>query len=161
MALSLKSDKRSAVILALVLVVLAVVLAASLRSCGGNRITAPKMFVTADDGVTYTAVPYTELPPLIVDGKEVVQALLFRDAGDKIFVGYLLKYSPEAKNMPREGMPATPAERDAIQLKLNQGTLVKKPGQSAWVPVTDARAADVIRVLDPGSGNVAERYMGP
>lgn len=103
-------------------------------------------FFTTDDGQTWFADSLRKLPPFEINGREAVQAFIFKAGAREAFVGYLQKYTPEAKEVLEKhaGDAQMPPEDAQIVL---EGTMVKRPGDVKWLPIS--QAGDRITVMTP------------
>jgi len=109
----------------------------------------PDSFYTVDDGKTFFKANSENVAPFDYDGKQAVQAYVF-EANGKRFVGFLERYTPEAKKAIAEGK-ATPQTQV-------YGRELKRPGDPTWIKsgdfaavgrVTDVRAPDGSAGLEP------------
>lgn len=92
----------------------------------------PKAYYTVDDGKTFF-VDDLQIPPIQHHGQEAVRAMVFTcEDGQKKFVGYLVRFTPEAK-------PKAEAAMRAGQPASNDGMQVKRPGDGEWVEAFDPR----------------------
>ena len=125
-------------------------------SVGGD---AGQRYFTVDDGKTYFADAATRYPPFEQDGKPAVQAMVYKDldTGD-VFVGYLMRYTPEGKKALEAADKMPPAARR----NAGEGSVVenevKKPltGAAGWVRSSDALATAVFNVTGPKGGSNIE-----
>ena len=115
-----------------------------------------KVFVSVDDGQTFTVQPSDQIPPFTLDGKEAVVARVYECDG-KRFVAYLQKFTPAGK----KALEQLQTERGAAAVNAAAPTgvaetdfLYKKPGGTEWVTPTSPKAADVLRVRCPSGGGV-------
>ena len=115
-----------------------------------------KVFVSVDDGQTFSVHPSNQIPPFTIDGKEAVVARVYECDG-KRFVAYLQKFTPAGKKT----LEQLQAERGAAAVNAAAPTgigdsdyLYKKPGRGEWITPTHPKAADVLRVRCPGGGGV-------
>ena len=97
----------------------------------------PDSFYTTDDGKTFFKANSENVPPFDYNGKQAVTAYVFECNG-KRFVGYLERYTPEARKAMLENK-ATP------QTQI-YGRELKKPGDATWVKSGDGEA--IAKVLD-------------
>lgn len=113
------------------------------RAARQERILTQYYFTT-DSGRGFFADQITRVPPFVQDGQEASQAMVYKCGWGKPFVGYLLRYSPEMKKRMDEanarGQPMDP-------LASQRGAEVKRPEDSEWVSLSDARSSEVRRVL--------------
>lgn len=134
------------------LILLAVVLA--LRSSSGGSSGVGDAYYTTDDGATWFAADTKELPPIQHSGKPAVRAHLFAGEDGKKFVGYLERYTDEAKAVLTEAdavlQTGKMPDMGKAQAARMTGRQVKKPGDKAWISGTDMRnVMTVQRVLTP------------
>jgi hypothetical protein len=124
-------------------------------------------YFSADDGATWFADDITKVPPFTKDGKEVVRAYVFRCGGGKPFIGYLMRFTPEAKKSIDTAM-AKGATSGSMPPDLNKmmteimpfGGEVKKPSSGKWALATrDPEAySEVMKFGCPG-GNMKDLEM--
>lgn len=111
---------------------------------------AQRCFFTADDGRTWFAGSADSIPQCEIGGRLAVRAFVFASPNNPSapFVAYLMEYDRAAKDALQqakaEGRSPTPEEQKAI----SQGTLVKRPGDRKWIPLSEA--ADITTVHTPG-----------
>ena len=98
----------------------------------------PDYYFTVDDGKTYFAASSDNYPPFDYNGQTAVGAYVFECNG-KRFVGYLERFTPEARALMVAGKGTTDTMRFGRELK--------RPGDTTWVksgdPVTENRITDV------------------
>lgn len=144
----------SAAVIALAIGAVAYQLAGGASSADGAR--TRKVFVSVDDGQTFTVQPSNQIPPYTLDGKEAVVARVYECDG-KRFVAYLQKFTPAGKKaceqLQAERGPAA-VNAAAPSGISDRDYLYKKPGPGKWFPPNDPRAADILRVRCPGGGGV-------
>jgi hypothetical protein len=99
----------------------------------------PEAYFTIDDGKTFFAFGSENFPPFEYKGKQAVRAYVFECSAKERFVGYLERYTPEARKKMMAGKDAGP------QTQI-YGRELKKPGEAAWVKSGDFAA--VARVTD-------------
>jgi predicted esterase len=87
---------------------------------------AAQLFFTNDDGRTYFPLEATYKPPFVKDDKTTVRAHVYAVAGGKPFVAYLSKFSP-----------------------ISPDPLVKRPGETRWLPITSPDAAPTLDIKPP------------
>ena len=108
------------------------------------------VYFTVDEGKSYYTESLESVPPLTKDGKEAVQALVFKCGWGSPFVGYLQKFTPEMKKRLEE---AIAAKTDLHPAVLFAGRLVKKPGDKDWTASDNPHYQDIAIVRCP-SGNL-------
>ncbi len=121
-------------------------------------------YYTVDDGTSWFKDDIKKIPPYSHDGKDAVRARVFKCPSGSAFVGYLEKYSPEAKKQLEAtqapppttgGPPMGPAFNPAMEAMLINGRLVKKPGDKAWISERDPNFQKVVDVKCPdGSSDI-------
>lgn len=124
----------------------------------GTDTVAPektRAFFSVDDGKTWFADDLNRLPPFDKDGKQANRAFVFKCADGKEFVGYLQRFTPEAKRTlqqiqtpdPNRKGPLNPATiRDAY----TAGREVKRPGETQWVSGAEGpKASKITAVMCP------------
>jgi hypothetical protein len=117
-----------------------------------------KVYCTTDDGQTTFVAPMSQVPPFDRDGKAAVRAYMYScDGGKTRFVGYLERFTPEAKKRI-ESAKAGPGGGGSVG---PGDTEVKKPGAgNSWVSRANfAEAAKVMQVTCPGGKGDAEMVM--
>jgi hypothetical protein len=135
-----------------VVVAVAIVWAMSaLRSDQTKPFSSGKSFYTVDDGQTLFTDDSRKLPPFDYNGKPAYRCYVFTsDDGKTKFVGYLERYSEEAKKI-KESLNGG-ATVDPLQTrKLMAGTEVKRPGngETAWVNRADPRSREITTPRHP------------
>lgn len=109
---------------------------------------SPDSFFTVDDGKTYFTASSDNIPPFDYKGQQAVHAYVFESNG-KRFVGYLERYTPEARSAILAGKRTPQVERFGRQLK--------KPGAGEWVKSGDlAVEAKISDVRSPDGHGVPE-----
>ena len=148
---------------AAVLCVLVAIASLFLQTRGGSDQSAgnAKAFFTVDDGQTWFTDDLSNLPPFDKDGKQAVRAFVFRCSDGKQFVGYLQRFTPDAKraiekiNTPdpnRTGPPDT----SGVRMAYTAGREVKRPGDAKWVSGADGpKSAQIIAIKCPNGGGEA------
>jgi len=137
-----------------------------------SRKRVPNDFYTVDDGQTWFTAPATNLAPFDRDGKQAVKAWVYQ-CGPKKFVGYLERYTPEARQTLAAEPPAPVGSVSGEKVKgaevaarkaaanpaaaMNasmNGKEYKRPGEKEWTKITDRRkVAEIMMVKCPdGSG---------
>ena len=148
--------------LAIVGVVLIVVSAAliiyQVRSAGGSK-PVTKAFYTVDDGQNWFADSSERLPPFDHEGKQAVRAYVFRYGSGKPFVGYLERFTENAKKQ-LEKIPApssqSPDKAPSFEQQsfVNQikaaGSEIKKPGGNRWYSSQNAPAEAIAMPIPEG-----------
>jgi hypothetical protein len=143
----------TAVTIAVIVVVLAFILWPSSGPGGGGSAAPGKLFFTDDDGKTWFPDDASKLPPFDHNGKQAVEAVVYRCDG-KTFVNHMKRYTPQGKKMmeQRQGnqLPPDPSVLDVVQ---SSGMEVKAPGAGAWVKMSDPKAS---AILQPHCKNTAD-----
>jgi hypothetical protein len=124
----------------------------------GPTLAPPKRTYSSDDGQTHFSAATYDFAPCTLDGKEVMQAALYSDMAGKPFVAYLMKYTDEAKEFLKGH--ATDPDPNAPGGVLNRGTLVKRPGDGDWIPLSDKNATAIINPIDPATRAPLPPYAG-
>jgi hypothetical protein len=141
--------KTVCAIAAAVIVVIVFTVFAEMRPPSGTVSVVSKLYFTVDDGKTYFADDSSKIPPFDHDGKQAVQAVVFRCDQGEPFVGYVLRFPPQVK---AELETLSRNDGKAINIRM-QYAEVKKPGGSRWVSVSSDRPnsglGDIIRVEGP------------
>lgn len=121
----------------------------------GGKADHPLAFFSDDDGQTYFEDSVFRIAPFDRGGREAVRARVFTaDGGRTRFVGYLEKYAPEARARFSAIEGDVPRQLDLVEQLRGGGVVVKKPGQSEWVPGDSPQAAAVRKVIGPGGAPV-------
>lgn len=132
----------------------------------GGQLEPPKYYYyTVDDGKTTFSVSADEIPPIMHDGKEAVRVRVYScDGGKSTFVGYLDKYTDEFKKKAdaERAQPRNAAAKTAgpgAQGIMGPGEVfsrvVKKQGETKWVPMTSPAGGRVAQVMCP-SGKIED-----
>jgi hypothetical protein len=113
----------------------------------------PDLYYTIDDGQSFFAANSENVAPFDYQGKPAVRAYVFECAG-KRFVGYLERYTQEARKSLVEQKKSTP------QLQL-YGRELKKPGAATWVKSGDFAAVAKVTDVRCPDGRVPEPVEPP
>ena len=140
------------VVAGIVILALAFIIYQSMGDSGGGSVPT-KMYYSDDDGATTFTDDIRKFPPFDHNGKQAVRARVFScDGGKNKFVGYLERYSPEAKARLDK---ATNGGKTGSDIGLMEdvsitGMEVKKPKDpSPWLKQSDPRAQSVMDVKCP------------
>lgn len=122
-----------------------------IRTMTGSA-AAGDIFFSDDDGQTWFSQPSGTISATR-GGKEAVRAHVF-SCGGKQFVGYLEKYSPAAKVALEQAAEAAKkgeqVDRSKVQLAImNNGLLMKAPGDPAWVSAMGPASEKIRNVKCP------------
>jgi hypothetical protein len=110
---------------------------------------SPDAYFTVDDGKSYFPESSDNIPPFDYKGQPAVRACVY-ECGGKRFVGYMERYTPEARKTLLEKKQSTP------QLE-TYGREVKRPGSTSWIKASDTASGKIIDVRCPdGSGKLAD-----
>jgi hypothetical protein len=124
-----------------------------------ERLPDIRVFYTIDDGKTYFADSEGKLPPFDLPNGVAVRAHVF-NGGSGPFVGYLERFSPEARTVitrvgeaARTAKPGDkpPPELAKVADAQRNGRQVKRPKDTAWVSINSAAGQTITRVTTPGS----------
>lgn len=104
-----------------------------------------RAFYSIDDGKTFFTASSDLIAPFQHEGKQAVQAMVYTaDGGKTRFVGYLMRFTPRGAEQLKamrakseSGRPTLPG----LDLELQKNTEVKRPGDGAWVRLSDIAAA--------------------
>jgi hypothetical protein len=99
-----------------------------------------------DDGKTSFLDAPNHIAPYDHGGKQAVRCFLFK-SGSNTFIGYIQKYTDSVRAKIVSNTPCTNAE-------LSNGTLVKRPGDAQWTPLSDPKSADITNPKDPSNPGV-------
>lgn len=126
-----------------------------------------RAYYSDDDGKTWFADSAYRVAPFDHNGKQAVVAHVYGYAnGKKEFCAYLARFTPEAKSKleaamaeaQKAGKPpgavALYSDRDFMR----SGVVVKKPGETDWIPYADPKANAVFTVVAPDGSEVDERF---
>jgi hypothetical protein len=108
-------------------------------------------FFTDDDGKTWFADDGTKVAPFDHDGKQAVLAKVYETQNGKQFVGYLMKFTEEARakvlqtQITHQAHSGPAAEKGVAY----SGLLIKRPGDMQWVPAEDPHAKDLRKFAAP------------
>jgi hypothetical protein len=100
-----------------------------------------KDWYTTDDGQTWFKESNRKVPPFQHDGKEAVLAKVYTCHGKK-FVGYLMRYKPDAKRRVEQYRAAedTGKPTDGINIAGTDWQIeYKRPGDKQWTASLDKR----------------------
>ena len=130
-----------------------------------GRAAPKKMFLTIDDGKTFFVAPAEPLPPFQHEGKTAYRAYVFTcDGGKTKWVGYLERYSDQAKTLLQEmrKSQAKTGGPPTLAPELVDGIEVSRPVEIEWVRQSDAaRALKVTSVHCPNSSDKDAEMLFP
>src|SRR2546423_7266214 len=89
---------------------------------------SPDSYFSVDDGKTFFVASSDNIPPFDYKGQQAVHAYVFQSNGKK-FVGYLERYTSDARSAILAGKRSPQIERFGRELK--------KPGDKEWVKSGD------------------------
>jgi gamma-glutamylcyclotransferase (GGCT)/AIG2-like uncharacterized protein YtfP len=94
----------------------------------------PDRYFSADDGKTFFVASADNIPPFDYHGQTAVHVYVYQcgDSGQK-FVGYLERFTPEARQAELDNKATAGTEIYGKQLK--------KPGDTTWINSGDFKAA--------------------
>ncbi len=130
---------------------------------GGNHIRIPtKAYYTVDDGATYFKDDINLIAPFDHDGKQAVKADVFKCPSGGEFVGYLERYTPDAKKIIEDSRnhPNTDDFGKAAEAS-QRGLEVKAPstGDQGWVKTYLPAATKVVTIHCPDGSQQAEPVL--
>jgi hypothetical protein len=134
---------------------------------GTRTLPEIRIFYTVDDGKTYFADSEGRLPPFDHANGVAVRAHVFSGTSGP-FVGYLERFSPEAQTIitrvsdaARTARPGDkpPPELAKVADAQRNGRQVKRPKDSAWVPINSAAGNAITRVNIPGGTQPAKEIQ--
>jgi hypothetical protein len=107
-------------------------------------------FFTDDDGTTWFADDGTKLAPFDHKGKQAVVAKVFVTHSGQKFVGYLIKFTDEAKKKILDSRAnGLPRGLQKVDPHPSSGILLKKPHVGDWVPDNDPAARAIRKFTAP------------
>ncbi|MCY2953607.1 MAG: hypothetical protein NTU53_16755 [Planctomycetota bacterium] len=108
---------------------------------------AKSTFYTEDDGKTYFPGDYANLAKDFKGpkGKDAVRAYVFRHGKGDPFVAYMEKYAPAGKQALATFYSDPANQQKPPPPEVFVESLVKTPGQKAWVSMKDRAQASPIR----------------
>jgi hypothetical protein len=133
--------KKSLSMVAAVVVLVGSLIAIFVQARGSGPSIGGSIYVTEDDGKTFTPASPKQLIGLGKNGQPMAEAHVFMCGGKQV-VGYMTRYTPDSVKLLME----VQADRDVAQkpgnaAKLAQipfrGMEIKKPGQADWVSQGD------------------------
>lgn len=136
------------------LVLLALIIMAFHFLGGANPAATPaavtnQAYFSDDDGATYFADDAMKIPPYSHNGKMAYQANVFRCGSGKSFVGYLARFTDQAKRDLEAKIKAGQFSPRMLRVARGQ-MLAKRPGPGKWVSPDDAAAYEQVEnVLCP------------
>lgn len=107
---------------------------------------ANRQFFTDDDGATWFIDDGTRIAPFDHNGKQAVIARVFKCKDGTMFVGYLEKFSDDAKariESARQQGPSAHGGAYAMPAGQFNGLMLKKPRGAEWVRDIDPEAKAV------------------
>jgi hypothetical protein len=138
-----KRPKVAASIAGVVVVALLAVVYAQNRPQQVTIQYASRLFFSDDDGKTFYLDDASNVAPYEHNGKQAMQAMVYRCGNGAPFVGYLIKYSPATKSALEAYSPGQRVSDPRALAQRQQAMLVKKPGGTRWVPMhSDASRPD-------------------
>lgn len=133
-----------------------------LETRSNNRIAStsgnPNAFFSVDDGKTWFTDTSTNVPPYEKNGKQALQAVVYRCPDGPKFVGYLQRFTPAAKHALEVYRSQDPAKQKSVNpAMLRQantvGRQVKRPGDVKWISCANImQAAKVTQAQCPHGG---------
>src|SRR5689334_18457002 len=124
------------VVCGLVLLAVVGVVVQVLANRRGFSSKLPDAFYTVDDGKSFFVANTENVPPFDYKGQTAVHAYVFECNG-KRFVGYLERYTPEARKT------ILAQKRTTMELE-TYGRELKKPGSGDWTKASDINAMSKI-----------------
>ncbi len=121
-----------------------------IRGMGGSGPVRPThAYYTVDDGTSWFSGSADEIAPFQHDGKPAVRAHLYKCADGKEFVGYLERYTDQAKAVLDQFKADRAAGKQitnsqAVAAAEMGGKQVKRPGDKDWVGGGDRALAQVV-----------------
>jgi hypothetical protein len=124
-----------------------------------------QLYFSADDGKTFFVDDASNIPPFDYNGKQAVQAVVFRCGNGQPFVGYLLRYPSGAKSA-LEAFPTGQRMSSQDALAIRKGAAeVKKPGAKKWVSLgtqdPNAHLGDILHVDGPPGSDGDPQEVDP
>lgn len=124
----------------------------------GSDVPSPlaKAFYSDDDGKSCFVDDINKIAPFDRGGKPAYRAFVYRYGNGQPFVGYLSGLSDKGLEQVK-ALPGKPQDAEFIS-SLNvinqQYTVVKKPGEKRWVPITSPEAGAIVTPKPPaGAGS--------
>jgi hypothetical protein len=113
----------------------------------------PDSYFSVDDGKTFFVASGDNVAPFDYQGQQAVHALVYECNG-KRFVGYLERYTPDARKLMIE-KKSTPATEI-------YGRELKRPGDKSWVKSGDQKnCAKIVDVQCPDGSSAAVEPVEP
>lgn len=104
---------------------------------GGDRAivsTAMQRFYTDDDGKSFFPDDQMKLTPFKRDGKDVVQAYVFK-CGDATSVHYVARLTEVGRKAAEKSLAASGGKSMEIPMEVSDAAYeFKRPGEAAWQP---------------------------
>jgi hypothetical protein len=114
----------------------------------------PDLYYTVDDGKTYFTANSANIAPFDYKGQPAVRAYVFQCKGGKPFVGYVERYTAEARRALVDQKKSSP------QLQI-YGRELKKPGEATWTKSGDFAGIAKVTDLKCPDGNFPEPVEPP
>ena len=124
--------------------VVGVVAAEMMSSRHEIRTASPDHYYSIDDGKTFFSASGSNIAPFPYKDGTAVRAFVYQCGGHP-FVGYLERYTPEARKLELSGKPLSPEVEW-------YGRELKKPGDGTWVSSKDHQSAMKITAVQCPSG---------
>lgn len=150
-----KQSSAATLVLAILAILAGVLGYRSFADAGGDRAVG-KAFYSVDDGRSYFVDDADKIIGFDHGGEPAYRAYVFRAEGGAPFVGYLERFTPEARE--RITQRATSDRRPDAAAMCSVPTSdrqIKKPGGSRWYSRRDPQASEVIRIQAPGEPTAA------
>ncbi len=117
---------------------------------GDNGGVPTKMYFSDDDGASFFADDIKKVPPFDHNGKQAVRARVYScDKGKTKFVGFLERYTADAKGKIEKARAAGTSEIGIMEDISMTGMEVKKPKDPGWIKQSDSKAQTVMSVACP------------
>jgi len=139
-------SKKPGVGAAIGVVLVAIAAIAIFRHFSPEPIPDDRVYFSDDDGKTSFLDAPNRVPPYDHGGKQAARCIMFK-SGSGTFIGYIQKYSDSVRARIISNTPCSNAE-------MSNGTLVKRPGDAQWTPMSDPKSADILHPNDPNNPSV-------
>lgn len=112
----------------------------------GPSTTIARVYFSADDGKTFFADDSTKIPPFEHQGKQAVQAHVFRCGEEAPFVAYLARYSEKTRGeiTALAAKKSDPQASQQMSELMSRGLEVKKPNDAQWIAANSTEAGPIM-----------------
>jgi len=138
---TLEKQKSLSLVVAIVVLVGSLV-AIFVQARGNGPSVTGSIYITEDDGKTFTPGTPKQLITIGKNGQPVAEAHVFVCGGKQV-IGYMTRYTADSVKLLSEVMAdkvlaKSPEKASKLSQIPMRGMELKKPGQATWIPQSDA-----------------------